>query len=120
MEPKKITYEYRHAVDYRPEIINGIWGGLNPRGLIELNFFTEHRSLPNKTSHMFSEGILEGKTQDKEPKKDVFIRVFKQGIMVDLPTAESIYTWLGEKIESLKNVIVTSNLSNQELQKPEE
>jgi hypothetical protein len=103
MDPTKITFEYRHAIDYRPEFVNGIWGGFNTRGLIEMNFFTEHRDLPNKTTHSVSDdGRLEGAAETREPESDLFIRVFKQGIVVDLSTAESIYNWLGERIEILK------------------
>jgi hypothetical protein len=105
MDPKKITYEYRHANDYRPEVVNGIWGGLSPRGLIEMNFFTEHKDLPIRTTHSLSEdGKLEGTAETRDPSVDVLIRVFKQGIVVDLSTAESIYNWLGEKIKVLKKV----------------
>jgi hypothetical protein len=116
MKPREITYEYRYAIDYRPEIINGIWGGLSPRGLIEMNFFTEHRDLPTKTTHLINEGgKLEGATVRREPESNIMIRVFKQGVMVDLPTAESIYNWLGEKIEQLKKLNSQSELS----EKPE-
>lgn len=105
MDPKKITYEYRHAIDYRPEVITGIWGGVNIRGMIEMNFFTEHRDLPIKSTHLVSEaGKLEGKVDSREPKVDVFIRVVKQGISVDLATAQSIYDWLGEKIDLINTV----------------
>lgn len=103
MKPKEIAFGYRHAIDYRPEVITGIWGGPNLRGMIEMNFFTEHRGLPINSTHLVSEdGKLEGQAQSKEPKSDVFIRVFKQGIVVDLATAQSIYDWLGEKIELIK------------------
>lgn len=99
---QKITFEYRYAVDFRAEYIMGVWGGLNPRGLIEMNFYTEHRSLPCKTTHAFEGGKLIGTAEVKEPEVEPLIRVFKHGILVDLGTAESIYKWLGDKIKMLK------------------
>jgi hypothetical protein len=106
MEKNSITFTYRYSPDYRPEIAMGIWGGINPKGLIEMNFYTEHQPLPETTTHKLEEGTLIGKPISRTPEKPQgLVRVIKQGILIDLATAKSIQSWLTEKIKTLEEMI---------------
>jgi len=44
--PKKIRYKYVMDDSVRMSTAHGVWGGINPQGEIELNFYEESDSLP--------------------------------------------------------------------------
>jgi hypothetical protein len=109
MTNKMITFTYKHAIDYQPELVMGLWGTINPRGFIEMHFYNEFLPLPESTTHEIKEGELSGTPASKKPEKvSGPVRVFKQGILVDLPTAKGIYNWLGTKIEEFEKLASNS------------
>ena len=44
--PLRIRYEYELDPNKRLEFAHGVWGGINPQGEVELNFYTESDKLP--------------------------------------------------------------------------
>ena len=55
--PKKIRYKYVMDDSVRMSTAHGVWGGINPQGEIELNFYEESDSLPQ-----WSECLVAGAT----------------------------------------------------------
>jgi hypothetical protein len=109
MTKKMITFTYKHAIDYQPELIMGLWGSINPRGFIEMHFYNEFYPLPESSTHELKQGELSGTPVSRMPEKVPGpVRVFKQGILVDLPTAKGIYDWLGIKIKELEKLAGSS------------
>ena len=39
--PSKIRYKYEMASEARLQTAHGVWGGINPQGEIEMNFYHE-------------------------------------------------------------------------------
>ena len=44
--PAKIRYKYEMAPEARLQTAHGVWGGINPQGEIEMNFYHESDCLP--------------------------------------------------------------------------
>ena len=44
--PSKIRYKYEMASEARLQTAHGVWGGINPQGEIEMNFYHESDCLP--------------------------------------------------------------------------
>ena len=44
--PAKIRYRYKMDDEARLQTAHGVWGGINPQGEIEMNFYNESDSLP--------------------------------------------------------------------------
>ena len=52
--PNKIRYRYTIDKDARLHTAHGVWGGINPQGEIELNFYHESDALPQSTECLVS------------------------------------------------------------------
>ena len=44
--PARIRYEYEQDPAARLQYAHGVWGGINPQGEIEINFYLESDKLP--------------------------------------------------------------------------
>ena len=44
--PAKIRYKYQMDASARLQTAHGVWGGINPQGEIEMNFYHESDALP--------------------------------------------------------------------------
>ena len=44
--PAKIRYKYQMDENARLQTAHGVWGGINPQGEIEMNFYHESDALP--------------------------------------------------------------------------
>ena len=107
---QKITFVYKHAPDYCPQYVSGIWGGINPSGYyIEAHFYSDHIPLPETSTHLLENGKLDGKAVSKTPEQPIgATRFIKQGILMDLELAKSFKQWLSDKIKDLESTIAGS------------
>ena len=99
-----ITFKYIFPDDYNPTYVNGVYGGINPKGDLVLNFFLERPALPKKeTFSLMSSGTL-GPQKDCSPEdlKTSMVRFISTGIVLDLRGAKEICGWMKEKIVELE------------------
>ena len=109
MAETKITFVYKYAPDYCPQFISGIWGGINPSGLIEAHFYSDHIPLPETSTHLLENGKLDGKAVSRTPEQSIGpTRIIKQGILMDLELAKSFKQWLNDKIKELEGTVAKS------------
>ncbi|MEJ6980728.1 hypothetical protein WG906_09730 [Pedobacter sp. P351] len=97
-QQRKITFKYMKSHDFRSVIVNGIFGGVNTRGNLAMNFYVETHEIPKSTEHIM---LQDGKLSPLPivPEKDVtVIRELPFGILVDLNTAKSIVEWMQKHI----------------------
>lgn len=94
--PKKVKFVYNKPEGYQIFPVNGVFGGITPRGDLLCNFFYEYGDVPNIEEMQISK---EGRLKPlKKPKKKVsFRRDLKVGISVNLEQAVSIANWILEK-----------------------
>jgi hypothetical protein len=100
--PKEFKFKYHFPEDYKPIYTNGVWGGVTPRGEIEIHFLYDRRPLPLHSTHgVTKDGGLSG-TPKKVEIGDSMLRFVQAGVVMDLAAAQSLYTWLGEKLKGLE------------------
>jgi hypothetical protein len=96
-------FKYRLPDGYRPVYANGVWGGINVKGEIEMHFFYDSRPLPLTSTHKIEGGALIGtpisRTGDEDP-----LRFVQTGVIMSAVTAESFYEWLGEKLVDIRKM----------------
>ena len=101
--PNRIRYEYSQDPDCRLQYTHGVWGGINPQGEIEINFYLESDKMPS-----FSEMPLE---PDGSPgmevvpfdeEERVVTRHIHSRVLVNYHTARALLEWLEEKVEALE------------------
>jgi len=100
-EKGKVTFSYNKPDDYKIIYVNGVYGGLTPRGDICCHFFLEYNKLPSKQEF----GLIGGKIGERVEKKGKTLQVnrdLKVGIMLKADCAEDIANWLLEKVGILK------------------
>ncbi|MDE0646042.1 MAG: hypothetical protein OXH84_07405 [Gammaproteobacteria bacterium] len=104
---KEIKFHYIKSSNFRVIPASGVWGGVNPRGLIDMTFFTERSPIPTVLTHSItSEGQL-GEEIARETK-DGLVRDVHVSIVIDLPFAKSFRDWLEQKIDEIENISITN------------
>ena len=93
--PKKITIHFRRDEDYRLIPVNGVWGGVTPRGDIKAEFLHESQALPEAITHeVTAEGTL---TKAKHTLASSYQRTVLVGMVLTAEQAESIGRWLQQR-----------------------
>jgi hypothetical protein len=100
---QRVRYEYEQDQSSRVRYAHGVWGGLNPQGEIELNFYTESDKIP-----VFSESIVlpDGSIGPEMAPFDeglkVITRHIHSRIILNSNTARAVLEWLGSQVDSLE------------------
>ncbi len=106
-DQKKIKFKYIFQKDYNPIYINGLFGGITPRGEIVINFFLERHGLPISQTHEINEiGLIEKEIgREPEDHRESMVRFVEQGIILNLQNAKALNQWLEEYISKLENAL---------------
>ncbi|NOY77778.1 MAG: hypothetical protein GXO76_07910 [Calditrichaeota bacterium] len=101
-----IKFKYIFSEDYNPIYINGAFGGINPRGELVINFYFERHGLPISQSYEITKEGMLGDEIDNEPSdlKSSMVRIVKNGIILNLQSAQEIHKWLGDYIKKLQEL----------------
>jgi hypothetical protein len=110
MVEDEITFKYKFKEDYNPVYANGAYGGVNTKGEIIINFFTERYPIPYEVTYELL-GNAVGKeietvlSRDKSSeKRNLMLRVVETGIVMDLESAKALHAWLGQNIKIGENL----------------
>lgn len=101
METKNIKITYKRTPNYRTYNIEGIVGGLTPKGKIFIDLFNEQFPIAEFVTHELSENGFLGKIVNKKVEEGV-IREIDCGIYLDIPTAVVIVDWLSARIKEFQ------------------
>lgn len=101
--PARIRYEYETEQNAKLEYAHGVWGGVNPHGEIELNFYTESDKLPTVSERIVSpDGSIGHEIIPVENDPKVVLRNIHTRVVMNYNTARAMYDWLDEKLTSLE------------------
>ncbi|MBP3730587.1 MAG: hypothetical protein J6I40_03850 [Mailhella sp.] len=102
--PTQIRYEYTVDNGSNLNVAHGVWGGINPQGEIEMNFYLESDKLPSYSERSVEKDGTMGmeKSVYEDNGEHVIIRRIHSRILLNYHTARSLVEWLEEKIESLE------------------
>lgn len=92
-----ITFHYLKSNNFIIHHIDGIYGGVTPKGFIGINFFSERFPIPKTVTQELIDGKQLGKEISIETKEGV-IRQVECGVVMNIDTAKSIYKWLERQI----------------------
>ena len=101
---KLIEFDYIKSTSFRVVYADGVWGGLTPRGLIAMSFFSERHPIPKKLVHEITDEGTLGKESSRESRAGI-IREVDVEVLMDLAMAKSFRSWLDEKIKVGENPI---------------
>jgi hypothetical protein len=90
-------FKYVFDDDYNPKYVNGAFGGVNPQGEINLNFYMERFAIPKKEQvEIDSQSNITNVTHEPEDVDSRFIRFIQCGITMNRERAQEIYEFLGQ------------------------
>jgi hypothetical protein len=101
----RVLFNYIKSNFFRVVHADGAHGGITPRGLIEINFYSERRPIPKSVVHSHtSSGVLGPEITDERVEREGLVREVDVGVIMGLGTAKSLYTWLADKIQLLEQL----------------
>lgn len=96
-----ITFNYIKADNFHSMLASGVIGGITVNSLIDMNFFTDRVTIPQKLSlELTPEGKI-AKEINRE-SKDGTVREVQFGVLMDVSTAKNMIEWLNEKIRIIE------------------
>lgn len=106
MKMNKIKCKYIFKDNYNPVYVNGAQGGINPQGEIVINFYLERNALPVSQTYGIEDGKIGAQEIESEPSdlKSSFVRVIKNGVVLNYQTAKEIHKWLENHIKTLEEL----------------
>lgn len=101
--PAKIRYEYQDDKNISMQYAHGVWGGINPQGEIEINFYTEQDKIPaNSERYLKPDGNYGPELTLMEDDARTVVRKIHSKILLSHHTARALLSWLAQKIEALE------------------
>ncbi len=97
----RIKFKYVIPEDLRDYYVNGMWGGVTPRGEIHMQFYNERHPIPKSITHKINNDTILGEVLEHDKGGDV-VRAVQTSVVMDLSTAIAIRDWLNEKIDILQ------------------
>ena len=100
--PSEIKFDYIKSNQFRVIHVDGAHGGVSPKGLIQMAFFSERAPIPKQETYELEQGKL-GKRK-KVKQREAIIREVEVETLIDLQVAKVIVRWLGEKIDQAEKL----------------
>ena len=100
--PARIRYEYVHDPQVRLHYAHGVWGGINPQGEIEINFYVEGDKMPEYSERLIApDGSFGHEIASGDANVRTIVRQVHSKVVVSYQTARALLDWLEDKIEAL-------------------
>ena len=104
LAPMRIRYEYEQDPAAKVRYTHGVWGGINPQGEVELNFYTESDKLPAYSECILTpDGDLGHEIVPQDDKLKIVTRQIHSRIILNVYTARAVLEWLEDKVDILES-----------------
>jgi hypothetical protein len=100
---KNFTFKFIKSSGFKTIGIDGVYGGLNVKRHINMNFYVDAVDLPNSTLHAINEDTSIGAALPIEKKALATVRELQFGVNFDVNTAKAIVVWLNDKIKEAQD-----------------
>ncbi|AAS95652.1 hypothetical protein [Nitratidesulfovibrio vulgaris] len=101
--PTRIRYEYEQDPDTRLRYAHGVWGGINPQGEVEMNFYLESDKLPPFSERIVApDGSFGHEVAPYDEDVKVITRHIHSKLILNYHSARAILEWLEDKVETLE------------------
>jgi hypothetical protein len=100
LSSKTIDIYYKKTNNYRTYHVDGVFGGVTPRGKFYIELYIDRSPTPQTIRHKIDEDGKIGDEVNREGKEGI-IREIEAGLIMDYDVARSIRDWLDAKIKIL-------------------
>lgn len=102
----RIRYEYEQHPEAKVHYAHGVWGGINPQGEVELDFYTESDKLPPYSERILAaDGSFGHEITPQDDNLRVVVRQIHSKVLLNYHTARAVLEWLQEKVDAIENEI---------------
>ena len=103
-KPPAIEFHFGKASSFRDIFVDGAFGGITPRGYIQMSVYNERQAIPQKLAYRIKEdGTLGDELVDEREAKQGYFREIEANLIMDVDTAQAVMFWLAGKIEQLRS-----------------
>jgi hypothetical protein len=99
--PNEVEILYSESSHYNSAYISGTFGGLNPSGMLEIDFFTDRLHRPDSTKHKIENGQISTE-MEAEIERHLHVRKVEFTAMMNLEVAKAFHAWLTQKVADLE------------------
>ena len=99
---KEISFDFIKTPQFREIHVDGAWGGVTPKGLIQMAIYNERLPVPQQTTFVLLEDGLGDELTEVRRGRKAIIRNVEADLLMDMQTAESMRDWLDQNIAQLK------------------
>lgn len=101
--PSRIRYEYEQDQETRLHYAHGVWGGINPQGEIEINFYLESDKMPPYSERLVApDGSFGHEMAPYDDDVRTIVRHIHSKVVMNYHTARAMLEWLEDKIVALE------------------
>lgn len=102
--PVRIRYEYEENPETRLQYAHGVWGGINPQGEVELNFYTESDKLPQYSERIIApDGSFGHEVAPFDESLRIVTRRIHTRLVLSYHTVRGLMEWLEDKVDVLES-----------------
>jgi len=102
---QKITVHNKFANTYRQIHVDGAYGGITPRALINLSFFAERVPIPKSSDFEIENNAIGKLIKNSDDTKTGVLREYEFGVYMSIEVAKSIVALLSAQIEQFEKLI---------------
>jgi hypothetical protein len=108
--PDTVSFDFFKSNFHREILVNGVYGGLTPKGYLQISVFNERRPIPKQTVHRIEDnGVVGDEEKDLRLTRDSIIRSVEATLHMDIHTAEKTVKWMKKHIEKAKEIVGDPN-----------
>jgi hypothetical protein len=100
---ERVGVKYQKSNYFRVIRMDGCWGGVGPRGVIQANLYSERPAIPRKSYLPVENGEIG--TEVIEDTEGGLVREVEVGVTMDLGAAISFYIWLRSQMEHMRRQV---------------
>lgn len=100
--PSTVSFDFIKSNHFRVVSVDGVFGGLTPRGSIHMAAWSQRGALPDQVTHEFGPKGL-GKEISRKGSS-AFVREYEVGLVFDAGVAKAVIVWLEDKVRDLEAI----------------
>jgi len=102
--PDQVRFHYLKSDFFRVLHVDGVHGGISPRGQIQMAVFNERLPIPQQSVYKLVDGGLGEEISDERIQKEGIIREVEAELLMSVDTARSLVAWLTDKIDQIEKI----------------
>ena len=95
-----VKFRYEKSPAYQEARVDGLFGGITPKGEVHVYLYTEVLPMPTSIEHRLEQSGRLGSELARDIDRGI-VRFVHAGITLDVETARSLRNWLDDKLEGV-------------------